>query len=398
MRTLITGGTILTPDKALIDHVLVIDGERIAGFAPRYAFREDHGATLDARGFVVAPGLIDVHVHGAAGVDTMDATPQAFHRMSQFLAQHGVTSYLPTTMTASPADIRAVIDVFPHTLTWTDGAQPLGLHPEGPYLSHDYRGAQPRQHLRVPDPDEYTFWLESDRIKLITVAPEVPGVLALVEAGVSRGIGFAAGHSGASYEQTETAVDRGLRQITHTFNGMPSLHHRAPGLIGAALTDDRLRTQIIADGVHVHPAVVKLLVCAKGVERSLLITDAIRATGLTDGEYRLGDQIVHVRNHIAQTDSGSLAGSTLTLDQGLRNVMQFAGLSLAEALPMATRVPAEALGLADRKGVLVPGAAADLIFLDASHEVRLTMIAGEVVFSNLGGDGERTGARKQMAE
>jgi N-acetylglucosamine-6-phosphate deacetylase len=237
--------------------------------------------------------------------------------------------------------------------------------------------------LRPADIKEYKLWLENGQVRLITVAPEVEGVLGLIEAGTEEGIEFAAGHSAASFEQMRLAIDQGLHQVTHTFNGMPPLHHRTPGVLGAALSEERLRCQIIADGVHVHPAVVKLLVKSKGVDRTILITDAMCATGLQDGDYALGDQQVQVRGGVARTQAGGLAGSTLTLDQALRNIMQFAGLSFQEALPMATRVPAAAMNWEGKKGVIAPNADADILIMDDRYQVRLTMIGGRVVYSDL---------------
>ena len=223
--------------------------------------------------------------------------------------------------------------------------------------------------------------METGAIRLITLAPELAGAAELVAAGRARGVEFAIGHSGASYEQVIEAANWGVRQATHVFNGMQGLHHRTPGTLGGVLTDERIYCQAIVDGVHVHPAMVKLLVRAKGTARTILITDAMRATGLQDGTYDLGGQTVTVRDGVARIASGSLAGSTLTLDVALRNVMRYAGLSLAEALPMVTSTPAEALGLAGRKGVLAPGADADVVLLDAQLNVVTTVVAGRVVYT-----------------
>jgi len=213
----------------------------------------------------------------------------------------------------------------------------------------------------------------------MTVAPEIDGVLELIETGVKMGVEFALGHTAATYEQAREAADRGARQLTHTFNGMAPLHHRNPGVVGAALSDDRLRCQIIADGVHVHPAVVKALVRAKGPQGTILITDCMRAAGQPDGDYALGDHTIHVLKGIARTDAGGLAGSTLTLDEALRNLMRFADLTLREALPMATSTPAAAMNWTGRKGVLAAGADADVVILDRELQVQLTMIEGRVV-------------------
>jgi N-acetylglucosamine-6-phosphate deacetylase len=218
-------------------------------------------------------------------------------------------------------------------------------------------------------------------VRLITVAPEIQGAAALIETAVSQGIEFAAGHTGATYEQLLEAADRGLRQTTHTFNAMLGLHHRNPGTLGGALTDDRIYAQLIGDGIHVHPAMVKLLVRAKGAKRTILITDSMRAAGLQDGLYTLGAQPITVTEGVARTASGALAGSTATLDTVLRNVIQFAEISLPEALTMGTATPAEAMGLTGRKGTLNPGSDADVILLDDDMNVRMTIICGRVIYS-----------------
>ncbi len=381
MHTVLVGGTLVTPDAVLPDHAIAIADGRITSLSAALPAATDETTVIDAQGGWVIPGLIDIHVHGGDGHDTMDATPSALHGLARFLARHGVTGFLPTTMTASADAIQAALTAYQNTPSAPDGAQPLGLHLEGPYLSFEQRGAQPADHLRSPDPIEYEGWLASGAVKLITLAPELEGALPMIERAVACGAEIAVGHTAADYEQTLAAFERGARQATHIFSGMPPLSHRQPGVLGACLSDDRLRAQAIVDGVHIHPAMVKLLVRAKGIERLILISDSIRAAGLGDGTYDLGGQPVVVRDGVTRRAyDGGLAGSTLTLDAALRNVMAFAGLTLAEALPMATRVPAAALGLAGRKGVIAPGADADLVVLDSNYRVRLTLIAGRVVY------------------
>jgi N-acetylglucosamine-6-phosphate deacetylase len=383
MRTFIVGGTILTPDTTLRDHTLVIEGQRITGLVRGNADPAPGDQVIDAAERWVVPGFIDVHVHGAAGHDTMDASPAAVHGMARFFAQHGVTSYLPTTMTASVEAVTAAIENVAVCGQPDNGAWHLGLHLEGPYLNVDYRGAQNPIHFRSPDPAEYERWFASELIRLVTVAPELDGAELFITAGRQRGVEFAIGHSGASYEQVGTAANWGVRQATHTFNGMLGLHHRNPGTLGGVLTDERLYCQVIADGIHIHPALVKLLVRVKGVNRTVLITDAMRATGLADGEYDLGGQPVTVQNGVARIATGSLAGSTLTMDAALRNMLAFAGLALSEALAMATSVPAEALNLRGKKGVLAPGADADVVLLDPDLQVVMTVVNGAVVYARL---------------
>jgi N-acetylglucosamine-6-phosphate deacetylase len=341
---------------------------------------EAGNALTDAAGLWVVPGVIDVHVHGGNRHDVMDATPEAIHGMARFFAHHGVTSYFPTTMTDSAENIWRALENIANTPHPSDGAQHLGAHIEGPYLNVEHKGAQPPDHFRLPDPDEYEDWFDTGVAKLITIAPELDGAAQMIEAGLRHGVEFAAGHTGASYEQIVAAADAGLRQATHTYNGMLGLHHRRPGTLGAVLTDDRLYAQIIPDGVHVHPAMVKLLVRAKGPKHTLLITDAMRATGLSDGDYTLGAHAVTVKEGIARIEDGSLAGSTLTMDAAVRNVIAFTGLSLAEVIPMATSVPAEVMHIAGCRGTLAVGADADIVLLDSSLQVHTTIVAGRVVY------------------
>jgi N-acetylglucosamine-6-phosphate deacetylase len=382
MKTVIINGIILTPDEQVSGGQVIIEDKQILRIEPAGPANPEN-ITLDARGGTIIPGLIDIHMHGANGFDTMDATPEAIHGMGRFIARYGVTSYLPTTITATSAATYAAITNTASTPPSSNGAQHVGIHLEGPYLSHEFRGAQPPQHLRPADPNEYRSWLDNKGVRLITVAPEVIGVSDLLRVGKQAGVEFALGHTAADYQQVLAAVELGLSQATHTFNGMPALNHRSPGVLGAVLSEDRILAQIIVDGIHVHPAIVKLLVRAKGADRTILITDAIRATGLPNGDYALGDQMVHVAGGIARTQAGGLAGSTLTMDQALRNTMEFANLSLLEALPMATSVPAISIGLKGSKGRIAPNYDADIVVLDDTYHVRMTMVSGQVVFSNL---------------
>jgi N-acetylglucosamine-6-phosphate deacetylase len=383
MRTLITGGTILTPDQVILGHTLIVEGEKILQIIPDAPSAQIGKEIINVKGFFVVPGFIDIHVHGAFGSDTMDATSDAILEMGNYFARHGVTSFLPTTVAASARDIQAAIDNVANTPQSSTGAHPMGIHLEGPYLSQEFRGAQPSQHLRSAEINEYKSWIRDKAVRLITVAPEVAGVSDLIGVGTKAGIEFALGHTGATYEQAQAAVESGLRQATHTFNGMPAFQHRSPGVLGAVLSDDRIWAQIIVDGIHVHPAIVKFLIKAKGTDRTILITDAIRATGMPDGDYALGDQMVHVKDGVARTDAGGLAGSTLTMDRALRNVMEFVEISLPEALPMATRVPATAMKLESHKGSIAPGFDADIVVLDESYQVRMTMVGGRVIYRDL---------------
>ena len=313
----------------------------------------------------------------------MDATLESLNKMSNFYASHGVTAFYPTTLAASEIEILKALKNVTQNRNKVAGAQVLGVHLEGPYLSQEFRGAQSPNVLRLPDRNEYKKWFDFDIISLITIAPELAGSQELIEYGVNNGAEFAIGHSAASYEEVIHAADLGVRQATHVFNGMKGLHHREPGTVGGILTDDRIYAQVIADGVHVHPAVVKLIIRAKGFHRTILITDSIRATSLADGNYELGDMIIRVNGGIARTSSGGLAGSTLTLDQAIRNVIKFAQISFQDAITMATYSPAEALRIQDRKGQIRAGADADLTFFDERYQVVATMVKGKLVFGKI---------------
>lgn len=380
MKTWVIGGTLLTPHQVLPDHTLIIKDGKFADILAGVPQPATGDRVVDATGFLLTPGFLDIHTHGALGGDTMDASCDTLHKMAHFFVKHGVTAYLPTTWSAHPRRILQAIENVASCSQPEDGAHHLGVHVEGPYLNIDHRGAQRPEVIRTPDAEEYTTWLESGVLCLVTLAPEVEGALDFVERGVSQGVEFAIGHSGATFEQVAAAADRGVRQATHLYNGMLGLHHRRPGTVGGCLLDDRIYTQIIVDGVHVHPAMVRLAICAKTPARTILITDAICGTGLPDGDYEFDGQVMYVRGGVSRTPAGGLSGSTLTMDQALRNAIQFTGLPLNEVLPMATSVPAEAMGWQGKKGSLARGADADLVFLDEALNVLKTFVAGRVVF------------------
>ncbi len=379
-RTLILGGTLLTPWERLEGYTLVVERERIVDILPRRPSPARGDILIDATDQWVTPGLIDLHLHGAAGREVMEAQAEALQAISRFLPSHGVTAFLPTTVSAPFDATLAAVQAVASCGAVSGGARILGLHLEGPFLNPAYRGAQPAEALRPADWEEFCAWLKAGPVRLVTLAPEVQGALVLMEKAAGRGVAFSLGHSGATLRQVQEALERGLRQASHVFNAMAGLHHRDPGTLGAVMAEDRIFAQVIVDGVHVHPAMVKVLVRAKGRRRTVLISDSIGATGMPDGSYALGGRPVFVRDGIPRDEQGALAGSTLTLDRALRNVMEFCGLSLSQALPMATAVPAEALGMQGEIGALTPGAYADIVLFDQSGRVTLTMVGGEVCF------------------
>ncbi|HAF62153.1 MAG TPA: N-acetylglucosamine-6-phosphate deacetylase [Anaerolineaceae bacterium] len=385
MKTKIINARIFTPIEILDNHDIIIEDGKILAVTPRdndLVHKFSDVTVINAAGFLVTPGLIDIHIHGCMGGDTMDASLQTLETMSLFMIRHGVTSFYATTVTNPAEKIDQALDIILNSQGKLPGANAVGVHIEGPYINAMYKGAQNPAFLRTPQEEEYTKWIDKNIVRMITVAPELEGSDDLIQYCIQRKVAIAIGHSGASYEQVTHASDLGASQATHLFNGMLGLHHRELGTAGAVLCDERLYAQIIADGIHLHPAIIKLIIKAKGIDRVILITDAMRATGLPDGEYDLGGQLVHVANGTARIANGSLAGSTLTLDQAIRNTMEFTGLPFQSVLEMASSVPAKAMGITETKGFIRSGNDADLTFFDPNYQVKATMIAGELKYKD----------------
>lgn len=379
-RLLIENSRIWREDGFVAGHSLALRDGSIEGLRRHAELERQPGdITLDGAGAYALPGFIDLHLHGSAGADVMDGTVASLERLCQFLVRGGVTGFLATTMTDSTERINAALAAM-SAYAEQPGTPFLGAHIEGPYLNRQYRGSQPAIHLREPKREEYLPWLGSGLVKLITLAPEIPAGERLMGDALAHGAAVSIGHSGADYEAATGYFAAGASQVTHTFNGMPGIHHREPGIFVAALENDAVTFQLIADGVHVHPAVVRLLARLAGVERVAVITDAMLATGLGDGDYALGDVAVAVRGGQARTPEGGLAGSTLTMARALRNMRRFCDLSLADAIPMLTRVPARSIGLYPQKGSLKTGGDADVVLWDEDKGVLATIIGGELVY------------------
>ena len=336
---------------------------------------------------VLVPSYLDIHIHGCAGYDLMDPAPSAMRVISTCLAQHGVGAYLPTTVTSPKDETLAALSGLAKEIARADtgagiGAIPLGIHLEGPFLSREKRGAHTAALLQAPSiPLFERFWQAAEgRILLLTVAPELPGAIELIEHASSLGVRCSLGHSDATFGQARQGFLAGAASATHTFNAMRRLDHRDPGLAAFVLDEDRLFAEMIADGVHVDPAMVRLFYKAKGPDRTILVTDGISATCMPDGTYKLGDMEVEVIQGRC-TANGAIAGSTLTLDQGVRNLMEFTGAALPAAVCAASHNPSKLLGKERTWGSLDPGRHANITVLSSLGEVLQSFVHGRPVGS-----------------
>jgi N-acetylglucosamine-6-phosphate deacetylase len=382
-RLLFTNARVFTADDEWPVGWLMTEGRRIRllgpGRPPAFA-ADDVTRRIDCGGGSLLPGFIDLHVHGAVGYEATRCGPEGLQAMARFFARHGVTGFLPSVWTAPREVIAAALGVIGATLGPVDGgATILGAHLEGPYLNPAKAGAQDPRYIRRAARDEALAFLASGIVRLIAIAPEYPENRWLIEECVRRGIRVSAAHTTATYAQMLDAVAAGVRQATHTYNAMLGLGHREPGTVGAIMTLPELDAELIADNVHVHPAAMRALVRAKGAARVILVTDALGVTGLEANAFQLDDRTIAVRDGAARLPDGTLAGSVLTLDRALGNIMAAAGLPLREAWPLSSLHAARAIGLAATKGSLEVGKDADLALLDADFQVQLTVAEGRIV-------------------
>jgi N-acetylglucosamine-6-phosphate deacetylase len=380
-----TAGRLLTPTDSIEHPLVLVEHGRIADISTQSSRQIPAGvSTSDFGASIIVPGYVDLHIHGSAGYDVMDDTADALPAIEQLLARHGVTSYFPTTVTAPMDTTLRALERLANAIEKREQsdvngkirALPLGIHLEGPFISHARRGVHPPENLLAPTLALFEkFWQAArGRIRMMTIAPELEGATEVIEEAARRGVCVSLGHSDADFEAAERGIAAGARHATHTFNAMRPLDHRSPGILGAVLTDHRVSADIIADGVHLDPVIVKLFADAKGLEQTVLITDATSATGMPDGRYRLGSFEVDVHDGKCMAN-GKLAGSVLTMDHAVRNLARFAEWDLPEAVAAASQNPARVARIAN-KGVLAVGADADFVVLNPEGEVLRTFVGG----------------------
>lgn len=379
---LISGVTIADAiEESYIGDILLEDG-KISRVAEKIDAQADVHIDATDKNWTAFPGFIDVHIHGAAGHDAMDATPAALNGVAGALPKEGTTSFLATTMTQSDEAISAAVKNIRDFQTQDGQAEMLGVHLEGPFISDKRAGAQPIEHIVEPSYPLFRKWqkLSGGQIRLVTLAPETTNGLTFIKSLTEDGVIASIGHSDGTLEEVQAAVRSGASHVTHLYNQMSPFHHRNPGVVGAALTETGLTVEVIADFIHSHPTSVELAFRQKGAERLILITDAMRAKGLAPGVYDLGGQDVQVTRKDARLADGTLAGSILTMDTAIRNIQSITGCSLNELVAMTSANAAKELGLAS-KGKLQAGTDADIAILDDSFTVQLTICRGTIAYT-----------------
>ena len=374
----IVNGKIILPDSIVEGRALLFD-EKIAGLSETVP---EGAEIIDAKGRYVAPGLVDIHIHGYLGEDTSDGSVEGIRKMAEGIVKNGVTAWLPTTMTVSYDDLRHAFDavrVLMDKKNNPKGAQIMGVHAEGPFINPSKKGAQAVEYIR---PADAPFLIEnSDVIRIVTIAPEMPGALDCIrEVTEKTSILVSMGHTAANYETAKAGIEAGVRHATHLFNAMTPLNHRDPGVVGASLADDRVSTELIADTFHISPDLFGLVAKVKG-DNLILITDCTRAGGLADGEYSLGGQPIFVKDIECRLADGTIAGSVLKLNNAIRNMRDHTSLPLEQIVRMASINAARCIGLDKTKGSLEAGKDADIILADENFAVSETIIAGETVWA-----------------
>lgn len=377
---LIQNCNIIYLDKIELGSVLIKDG-KIKEINPTNYNDEE---IVDAKGLYLSPGFIDVHIHGAGGYDTMDGTVEAINTISKVIVEHGTTSFLPTTMTVSIEEIKKSMKVIKKLKEeGTDGANVLGAHLEGPFVSPNAIGAQNPEYLLGPSIENYKKIIDdcADAVVSITLAPEVEGAKELIEFASKKGVVCSAGHTKATYTEMKEAINWGISHSTHLYNAMTPFTHREPGVVGA-IFDSEITTETISDGIHISYPALKIAYKQKSTDKVLLVSDAMMACCMKDGNYSLGGQNVIVSKGAARLENGALAGSALTIDKAIHNVYKNCNLPLNEVVKMATYNPAKHCKVDSHKGLIAPNYDADLVLFDEDINIKKVFVNGDELFSN----------------
>lgn len=366
---------IITKNGMLYNKALIYN-EKIVDIIDENTLKNDIEA-IDCGGSYLSPGFINLHIHGLCGYDTMDDNDTAILEISKNIVKTGVTSFLPTTMTVDFSDIEKALKRIRKAKNYSDYANILGCHMEGPFINEKYKGAQDRNYILKPDFKKISQY--KDVIKIVTIAPEIEGSIEFIKSCCENEIIVSIGHSNGTFDEASNAIDAGAKHITHTFNAMSPLNHRNPGVVGAAMLKD-VTCELICDNFHIHPSIQKLIYKIKGNDGIILVTDSMRACLLKDGQYELGGNTVYVRGTKARLIDGTIAGSLLTMNNGIKNFIDNTGISIWEAVNMASLNPAKLIHVNDKKGSIEPGKDADLVLLDDGFKIISTYVRGLQVY------------------
>ncbi len=375
------GGTIYTPFREIRDGVIVLSDGKIYEVGNIDDVRIPDGTELiDVSGSIIAPGFVDLLVHGGAGYGFSDAIPENYQIISDYFLAHGSTTMLGSLHAKPKNDLLHDLDLLSKYIKDNPESNIKAIHMEGPYLNPLLKGAMNESYLWIPSRESFLEMWEASRglMKMMTIAPELDGAMEVIREASFRGVVCSIGHSTADYEIIDKAIDHGATHVTHMFNAMKPLHHRFPSVVTASFLRDELKIQLIADTYHVHPAVMELLIKIKSPKNIILITDSIRAGGMHEGEYHFSDQKVLLKDQKAFLEDGTLAGSTLTLNAAVKNIVKTTGTKITDALRMSSLNACKVIG--SGKGILAAGKAADIVVMSANFEIEYTIIDGKIRF------------------
>ena len=379
---LIKNINIITPYEVLKDYGVIINDGVITKVDLEERLIDSNELVIDGQGNYLSPGFIDIHNHGNSGSDVMDGDENSLDKMGAYHLSNGITSYLGTVITSSYEDMVNAMKNMCNYNNKDDKAQLIGVHLEGPFFDKSKKGAQPEKYIKAPDLEEIKAILDitKDKMKMVSLAPELEGALEVIEYLSKKGVTAAVAHTNATYDQAIGGINAGITVATHLYNGMRSFNHREPGVIGAVLNDDRVFCEIIYDRYHLHDGAVHIALKMKGYDKIILVSDAMRAAGLPDGEYTLGIQKVNVVDGAARIESGNLAGSTLNLRQGVYNMIKYLNIPIHQVVKMASLNPAKAINMDDKLGSIDVGKRADLLLFDQDINIKKVILGGNVVF------------------
>lgn len=376
--TQVLEGTVITPFQVFSPGYVSVQDGKILYVGPTKPVNEK---PLSFKDSYICPGLIDLHSHGARGHDVRDGRIETIQSFSKFLTQCGVTSYLPTVSSSSQEQSEKVAKTINDaTEKNNSGATILGLHLEGPYINRSMKGAHNPEHIRPPSLSELSDIMKRGNLKLVTMAPEIEGAFEVIKWLKSKQVTVAAGHSAATYQQMLKGINAGIRHVAHLYNAMMGFHHREPGIFGSAFLDSRVSFELIPDGVHLHRVAYEIAIKLKEPSKTVLVSDSLPTAGFPDGEYNYGDLKILLKNGVARLESGALAGSNITLNEGIKYISELGLLKPRELIQMTTYSPATVIDVHHQKGSLMPGMDADIVVLDRNFDSKLTIIEGDIVY------------------